>query len=65
MSRSEQEDYRGDVVYEVWRRGGDVDRVDYDRVADHCSYGDDYEVAADHEMRLQKPQDPEPDYWPL
>lgn len=57
------DDYRGDVVYEVWRRGGNVDRIDDDRVHEHYSYGDEYEQAADHEMRLQNKN--RPDYWPL
>lgn len=34
MSRDERDDYRGDVIYDVWRSGGNPDRVDYDRCDD-------------------------------
>jgi hypothetical protein len=32
--RDDRDKYRGDVFYETWRRGGDPDRVDVDRVTD-------------------------------
>lgn len=53
MARDD-DDYFGDTIYEVWRRGGDVDAVDRDRVED-CRY-DDYtpEEAAAAELRRQR-----------
>jgi hypothetical protein len=63
MRRSE-EDYRGDVVYDVWRSGGNPDYVSYDRVSDHYWNGNSTEYAASCEMRLQRPREPEPeDYY--
>jgi len=32
--REEERRYEGDVVYEVWRGGGNSDAVDYDRARD-------------------------------
>ena len=32
MNRKEQHEYEADVVYEVWRRGGNVDAIDYDEI---------------------------------
>lgn len=61
MTPRDKDDYWGDVLYEVWRSGGDVDRVDYDRVEDARYDGyDEYEAAAS-EMRHQQP---EPNYDP-
>jgi hypothetical protein len=31
----DRRDYHGDVAYEVWRSGGNPDRLNYDRVEDH------------------------------
>ena len=42
--------YHGDVSYEVWRSGGNVDRLEYDRVDDHRRDGDSAEEAARSEM---------------
>lgn len=54
--REERRRYEGDVIYEVWRRGGNVDRVDMDRVDDYY-YGD---VSAGHaagsELKRQRPE---------
>ena len=30
--REDLRDFEGDVTYEVWRSGGNVDRIDRDRV---------------------------------
>lgn len=46
--------YESDVVYEVWRSGRNSDRVNYDRVCDHYYSGDDYSIAAAHEIRIQR-----------
>lgn len=62
MSR-DRDDYWGDVVYEVWRSGGDVDRIDDDRVEDSRWDGLQYEQAARIELQHQRP--PEPQYEPL
>lgn len=58
-SREEQSEdrrrYLGDVVYGVWRSGGNPDRVDYDRVMD--GYYDDRQAddVARGEVRRQRP----------
>jgi hypothetical protein len=54
--RDEERKYRGDVDYEVWRSGGDVDRIDYDRVTDRFYEGSIPEDAAASELRRQHPQ---------
>lgn len=58
--RSEREDYWGDVVYEVWRRGGDPDRVDRDRTDDHFYNGLSSDAAASRFMPHRKPNYDEP-----
>jgi hypothetical protein len=32
---TDRREYHGDVNYEVWRAGGNPDRLDWDRVEDH------------------------------
>lgn len=62
MSRTrdkERSDYYGDTVYEVWRRGGDPDMVDYDRLDDCCYEGLHPDEAAFRELRRQSPRDGE------
>lgn len=56
---SKQDDYRGDVIYDVWRRGGDPDRVDYDRTRDDFYDGLSSEESASREIRRQKPREPQ------
>lgn len=51
--REDRERYLGDVEYEVWRRGGNPDRVDRDRV-DEYYYDWQAEDAAFHELRQQR-----------
>lgn len=46
--------YFGDVVYEVWRSGGDPDRVDHDDVDDHRYAGLWLEEAAEVELGRQQ-----------
>ena len=53
MSRSQRE-YEGDVVYGVWRLGGNPDALDVDRMGDHWREGDDVDVAVQNEMRRQR-----------
>lgn len=57
----DKDDYLGDVIYEVWRSGGDVDRIDYDRVQYNQYDGFEFEQAARVEMRHQKPPQPDPE----
>ena len=48
-SRSERDDYKYDVMYDVWRAGGNPDAVDYDRCDAAYDRGVD---AEDHAGRL-------------
>jgi hypothetical protein len=50
----ERREYHNDVAYDVWRSGGNMDAVDYDRVQDHYYDGDSSESAASHELRAQR-----------
>ncbi len=62
MSRArdkERSDYYGDVVYEVWRHGGDPDMVDYDRLDDYRYEGLYPDEAASRELRRRSPRDGE------
>ncbi len=52
--RKEEEQYRGDVIYEVWRSGDDPDRISDERVDRHRWDGDDAGTAARHELRIQR-----------
>ena len=47
--------YWGDVIYEVWLSGGNVDRIDDDRVEDMRWDDRSAEEAADIELRHQRP----------
>lgn len=62
--REEQREYENDVFYEVWRSGGNPDRINYDRVEDHFYNGDCYETATRHELRMQRPPQQEPEQYP-
>ncbi len=55
MNRRERErEFEGDVTYEVWRRGGDPDVVDFDRrYYDIDPEFDDPHEIADVEIRRQ------------
>ena len=44
----------GDVLYEVWRNGGNPDHVDYDRVREDERDGYRYDEIADSELRRQE-----------
>lgn len=52
--REERRAYEADVTYGVWRRGGDVDRIDHDRVSECYFRGDDWDAAATVELRHQR-----------
>lgn len=62
MTRDDR--YFGDVVYEVWRRGGDSDAVDRDRLADYEYDGYSADEAASAEMGRQRHYEPEPEPEP-
>lgn len=54
--REEERRYNADVDYEVWRNGGDTDRIDYDRVRDNRDSGYCPEESAKVELNRQKPR---------
>lgn len=54
--REEERQYEGDVAYDVWKNGGDPDRVSHDRIQEHFYLGDESESATRDELRHQKPQ---------
>lgn len=54
MNRRREDDYRGDVTYEVWRSGGNVDRIDDDRVSDNYHDGEESDYAAQIELNSQR-----------
>jgi hypothetical protein len=54
--REEERRYQSDVAYDVWRSGGNMDRVDRDRVSDAFHSGVDQFSAADREVRAQRPK---------
>uniref|UniRef100_A0A6M3L7R4 Uncharacterized protein n=1 Tax=viral metagenome TaxID=1070528 RepID=A0A6M3L7R4_9ZZZZ len=60
--RDEERRYEGDVVYDVWRNGGNPDRVNLDRVQEHFDRGDQSDCAVRDELRHQRPPQPEYEY---
>ena len=52
--RREAEDFRGDVIYDVWRSGGNPDLVDYDYVDDRRYDGCEADDVAAEELRRQR-----------
>lgn len=62
--REDERRYQGDVTYEVWRRGGNSDRVDRDRVRDCFDDGLSSETAASREMRRQQPRPSDEEQFP-
>lgn len=55
MSRDRRRDYEGDVIYEVWRSGGNPDAVDRDRVRDAYDDRLSKDEAVAMELRHQRP----------
>ena len=54
--REERRRYENDIAYEVWRSGGNPDRISDERI-DDCFYsGDSVESAARHELKIQRPR---------
>ena len=59
--REERRRFEGDVFYEVWRRGGDTDRINYDQL-DDCYYDHhEPEVCASRIIQAQRPAPHEDD----
>lgn len=58
--RDEERKFERDVAYEVWRNGGDMDRINPDRIQDHRQQGWNVE-ATRSELRAQRPKEPEID----
>ena len=54
--REERRQYERDVEYEVYRSGGDMDRVNRDRVEDAYYDGRSVESQAARELSAQRPQ---------
>lgn len=63
--RAEERRYEMDVWYDVWRSGGNPDRIDPERVSDAYSRGESSDDAVRHELRSQAPKPPpeEEPYW--
>jgi len=51
--RQEERNYEADVYYDVWRSGGDPDRVDMERVDESHYQGLEHDEAASVELRHQ------------
>lgn len=63
--RDEQRRFEGDVVYEVWRGGGNPDRINDDGLADAYYSGRYAEDVAAEELRHQRQRrEPEEDQCP-
>lgn len=68
-SRPDRREYEADVYYDVWMRGGDPDRIDWDRVDDARwggAYSDDagqseydYQMQAAARRRAQEREEEE------
>ncbi len=54
MAESDRDRFHGDVVYEVWRSGGNPDAVDYDCTQSCYSDGVDASGCASEELRRQR-----------
>jgi len=63
--REERQQYENDVFYDVWRSGGNPDRIDCERVSDSYYDGMSHDAAANVELRRQqpKPELPSEEEW--
>ena len=52
--RDKQREYENEVFYQVWSAGGNLDRIDDDRVLDNFHDGEDEGYAAQIELISQK-----------
>ena len=53
-NHDERRKFEGDVIYEVWRSGGNPDAVDYNRLDDYWYDELDAYEAADRELQIQR-----------
>ena len=53
---NERDDWEGDVTYEVWARGGNIDAIDRDNLQDRYIEGAYPEEVADSILRGQRQQ---------
>ena len=53
-SDKERQKYEDDVAYQVWRSGGNCDRINYDRVRGNYSAGRSARYAANVEVTAQR-----------
>ena len=60
MATKEHDLYRGDVTYDVWRRGGNPDQVDYDEIRDDFYDGLSPDESATRAIRRQRGRDDRP-----
>ena len=61
--RAERRQYQDDVSYQVWRNGGNPDRVDYERVENGYYEGRQPDDVAREERERQRPK-PVPEEQP-
>jgi hypothetical protein len=63
MSRDQEEQrrYEADVFYEVWRSGGNPDRINDDCVSDSFYDGRNADDAARRELNAMRPKPEEPE----
>jgi hypothetical protein len=54
--RDESREYENDVFYEVWRRGGDTDCINPDRVSDYYWNDVSTSAAASRELERMRPK---------
>lgn len=59
--RAERRRYEADVSYDVWRGGGNPDRVNPERVEEAYYNGLTEEGAARQELQRQRSPEPEPE----
>lgn len=61
--REEERRYQADVSYDVWRSGGDPDRVDRERVSDDFRDGVHRDDSASAALRRQRPPQQVEDFY--
>lgn len=62
--RDERREYEADVVYDVWRSGGNPDRVDPDRMSDAFYDRIPTDDFVRSELRRQRPVEREQEQFP-
>ena len=62
MTREDRQKAYYDTCYEAWRRGGNSDAVDHDRVSDACYEGRLHHGVDEREVqRVTRRREPEPE----